>query len=133
MGSSDENVLADQMLSGLMDDDISEDNEIDINLNDQLIVLVEHHGSEDEVVINMNDGELNDQSDDVFTDNDVHVDDDGEDQDLMDARPFARNGSITTVGVVSEGNMAFNSVTANPSISSLLSSGDESEEQRNVS
>ena len=81
--------------------------------NDQLVVLVQHRGSDDELVIGLDDG-LDVTNSDVITN--------GEDEDLLDI-PFARNGSITTVGVVSEGNMAFNSVSAmDPSVSSLVSS-----------
>lgn len=88
--------------------------------DNQLVVLVQHRGSDDELVIGL-DGEItNSEGTSTNTNND---DDDGYEEDLLDI-PFARNGSITTVGVVSEGNMAFNSasVAMDPSVSSLVSS-----------
>lgn len=97
------------------------DKEDEFNFNDQMIVLVEHHGSDDEVVIDV-DGLEEDSSE--------------KDEDLLDLPPFARNGSITTVGVVSEGSMAFNSVSVNPSVSSLVSSEDSDDDRgkaKNVS
>lgn len=91
-------------------DDESDPNNI---FNDQLVVLVQHRGSDDELVIGLDDG-CDVTNSDVITN--------GEDEDLLDI-PFARNGSITTVGVVSEGNMAFNSVSAmDANVSSLVSS-----------
>lgn len=90
------------------------DKEDEFNFNDQMIVLVEHHGSDDEVVIDV-DGLEEDSSE--------------KDEDLLDLPPFARNGSITTVGVVSEGSMAFNSVSVNPSVSSLVSSEDSDDDR----
>ena len=110
----------------------SEDDDDDFNFNNELIVLVQHQGSDDEVVIGVNDSKSDDDNSEK---SDININD--EDEDLIDETPFARNGSITTVGVVSEGSMAFNSVSANQSVSSLLSSDDNDEEkgkqQRTVS
>ena len=90
-----------------------EDSDPNNIFNDQLVVLVQHRGSDDELVIGLDDGC-------DITNSDLTNGDEVE--DLLDI-PFARNGSITTVGVVSEGNMAFNSVSVmDPSVSSLVSS-----------
>lgn len=101
----------------------ADDDDDDYNFNDQLIVLVEHQGSDDELVIDV------DKGDDSDGDDESEVNIDEQDQDLLDVTTFARNGSITTAGVVSEGTMAFNSVSVNPSVSSLLSSDESGEEK----
>lgn len=123
---------------GDINDDVSDDSDENYNFNDQLIVLVEHQGSDDELVIDVNSG-MNDRENDqdngdginhLNFDSSGEVNVDGQDQDLLDVTTFARNGSITTVGVVSEGNMAYNSVSMNQSVSSLLSSDDSGEEKQ---
>ena len=100
----------------------------DDEINDQLLVLVEHHGSDDELVIDIDSGAKHDNSDNVFSEK--HEIDVEEDQDLLDAPTFARNGSITTIDIVSEGSLAFNSVSVHPSVSSLGSSGEESDNEK---
>jgi len=105
--------------------EIADDSDDGFN-EDEMVVLVQHRGSDDELVIDIDAGSTHSNSDVNVDFNDGDGEDDG---DLLDI-PFARNGSITTIGAVSEGNMAFNSVTMDPSVSSLVSSsiGEEEEE-----
>lgn len=111
------------------------DDDLEMNMNNQLIVLVDHHGSDDDdLVVDVDNGNYSNRSEEFKTKGIDHVDhneniDFEDDHDLLDAPPFARNGSITTVGVMSEGTFAFNSASNVHSVSSLVSS-DESDEER---
>lgn len=94
------------------------DDEENYNFNDQLIVLVDD--IENELVIDVD-----------SKNNDGNFDD----EDLLDGTTsFARNGSITTVDVVSEGNVALHSASVvNPSVSSLVSTDDDIPDQSAIS
>ena len=135
------------------DSDSSDDDEFEMNMNDQHIVLLDHHDTDDETgldvaceqnngalkiaaeagIDNKSQNKINEtqkekvQKASVVAINVTHSDDDYDDHDLLDAPPFARDGSITTVGVVSDGSLAFNSVSVNPSVSSLTNSDDASQ------
>lgn len=130
----------------------SDTNEFEMNMNDQHIVLLDHHDTDDEIGLDIANEQNNSalkiaakgcidskgqskinetqkeklQKASVVALNVTRSDDD-DDHDLLDAPPFARDGSITTVGVVSDGSLAFNSVSVNPSVSSLTNSDDASQ------
>ena len=132
--------------------DSSNADDFEMNMNDQHIILLDHHDTDDETELDIANEQNNSahaiaakcsidnkgqtkinetqkeklQTASVIAINATHSEAD-DDHDLLDAPPFARDGSITTVGVVSDGSLAFNSVSVNPSVSSLTNSDNASQ------